>query len=172
MATDIIHNDLHVDGSLSCRNFTPPASSVGNAAFKTGDLLSAEKQEHQFDLNYSQQPGSAVVAATHDLRIVNGANGKVVAISAAITGAIATGGDRTVTVDLQKGNTANPFATILTAPIAFSNADTLRAAKSATFSISDLVVGDILRLVITVAGAAGNQAQGLIVSTTVKEDPI
>ena len=40
-----------------------------------------------------------------------------------------------------------------------------------TVAVTALVAGDILRLVLTVAGAAGAQAQGLIVTLTVREDP-
>lgn len=170
MALDVINNDLHVNGNFSCKSFDPPDGTVTDAHISASAGISATKLEHQFDLDYSQVPGTAVVAETRDVRLVHGAEGTVVSFRAAITGAIATGADRTVTVDLQKGSAGSAFATILTATMSFNNTDALRTAKSAAIQTTSLAAGDILRVVVTVAGAAGNQAQGLIVSVTVRED--
>lgn len=62
------------------------------------------------------------------------------------------------------------FASILAAPIVFNNTSTLRALVSAAFSSTSLVDGDILKLTVAVAGAAGAQAQGFICSVTIRED--
>jgi hypothetical protein len=114
-------------------------------------------------------PSTTVVALTRDIHIVRGAAGTLVGLQAAICGAIATGADRTVTVDLQKSTGAGAFATVLSSTIGFTNASVLRTALSAVFSSTSLVAGDILRLVITVAGAAGAQATGLLVTLTMEE---
>jgi len=170
MAQDLINNDLHVNGTLSSKSLNPPAGSIGDAAVKAPAGIAATKLEHQFDLGLAQPPGSDVVAETRDLRVVHGGTGEVVAVKAALTGAVATGADRTVSIDLQKGNVAAGFVSILTAPVSFTNTDVLRAVKQATVTNPDVVVGDILRLVVTVAGVAGNQAKGLVVSVTLRED--
>lgn len=122
--------------------------------------------EHNFTLS---QTGD-VVAATEYLRVVFGATGVVIAMEAAITEAIATGPDRTVTVDLLKSSGAGAFASILAAPLVFNNTTTLRALASAAFANPALVDGDILKLTVSVAGVAGAQAQGLICSVTIRED--
>jgi len=172
MAQDLINNDLHINGTLSCKSFNPPPGSIGDTAVKAAAGIAATKLEHQFDAGLAQPPGSDVVAETRDIRIIHGGTGEVVAVKAAITGAIATGADRTVSIDLQKGNVATAFTSVLTGPIQFTNADTLRAVKQATVASPDVVIGDILRLVVTVAGVAGNQAKGLAVSVTLREDAL
>lgn len=170
MAQDLINNDLHVNGTLSCKTFNAPAGSIGDAAIKATAGIDATKLEHQFDIGLAQPPGTDVVAETRDLRIIHGSSGEVVAVKAAITGAVATGADRSVTIDLQKGNVATGFASILASTLPFVSTDTLRAVKQAAIANPNLAIGDILRLVVTVAGVAGNQAKGLIVSVTLRED--
>ena len=170
MAQDLINNDLHVNGTLSAKLFTAPSGSITNTHVSASADIDATKLEHQFPLDYKQLPGTAVVADTQDLHIVHGATGSIVSFRAAITGTIATGADRTVNVDLQKSTGGGAFATILSATLLFNNADVLRTAESATILTPGLVVGDILRVVVTVAGAAGNQALGLIATATIRED--
>ena len=113
---------------------------------------------------------SSVTALTKDVYVVKGANGTLLGFTAAITGTIATGADRTVTVDLQKSTGAGAFATVLSATIQFNNVSVLRTASSGTFSSTSLVAGDLLRVVVTVAGAAGNQALGLVCSIQLREE--
>lgn len=171
MAQDLIYNDLHVFGTLSAKTVVLPAGVVSNTAVSAAAAIAATKLEHQFGLRYNQAPGTAVVADTQDLHIVHGVTGEVVSVEAALTGAIATGADRTVDVDLQKSTGAGAFATILMATVQFTNASVLRTVSAATISSTALVDGDILRMVVTVAGAAGVQAQGLIVTVQIREDP-
>lgn len=170
MATDIINNDLHVAGSLSARSFTPPAGSVANASIEAAAGIVATKLEHQHAIHYAQVPGSAIVAATQDVHIVRGATGDVVALEAALTGALADHVSRTVTVDLHKSTGGGSFATVLTSTIGFTSSSTLRTAVAAVVNSAGLVDGDILRIVVTVAGGSGNQAQGLQVTLTIRED--
>ncbi len=170
MAQDLINNDLHVNGTLSCKSFNPPAGAIGDAAIRAAAGIDATKLEHQFDLDFSQSPSAEVIAETRDLRIIHGSSSEVVAVKAAITGAVATGADRSVTIDLQKGNVATGFASILTSTLQFVSTDALRAVKQAAIANPNLAVGDILRLVVTVSGTAGSQAKGLIVSVTLRED--
>lgn len=170
MALDVINNDLHVNGNFTCKTFDPPDGSLTNSHFSASADIDATKVEHQIPLDYQQVPGTAILAATSDLHIVHGAGGSVVSFRAAVTGAIATGADRTVNVDLQKSTGAGAFATILSATLLFNNVSVLRTVGSAAIATPALVAGDILRVVVAVAGSAGNQAQGLIVTATIRED--
>ncbi len=97
------------------------------------------------------------------------ATGTLLQVTASITETIATGADRTVDVDVQKSTGGGAFATVLSATIHFTNASTLYATSTATISDSTLITDDWLRVVITVAGAAGNQALGLAVSLHIRE---
>lgn len=89
----------------------------------------------------------------------------------AIIATVATGADRTVTVDLQKSTGSGAFATVLSATIGFTNASAVRTIASGTISGTTFVDGDIFQIVVTVAGAAGNQAQGLLVALNFEENP-
>jgi hypothetical protein len=53
-------------------------------------------------------------------------------------------------------------ASVLTGTIGFTNLSTLYAWTSGTLSTTTLTADDKLRVTVTVAGAAGNQAQGLV----------
>lgn len=167
MAQDLIQNDLHVAGHLSCKTFTLPAASVGNATIQGAAGIEATKVVHQFPLTVQQ--ASTVTNATTLLHILR-AVGTVVSFEA-ITATPATGADRTVTIDLQKSTGAGAFATILSAPISLDDATTARTVVSGTVSNPSLVDGDLLQVIVTVAGAAGSQASGLLVTTTLREEP-
>jgi hypothetical protein len=113
-------------------------------------------------------PTAAVTALTKWLHIVRGGTGARVAFEAAIALG-PTGADRTITVDLQKSTGGAAFATVLSATIGFVDASVERVATAATISSTALTDGDILQVVVTVAGAAGNQATGLTVTLTYDE---
>jgi hypothetical protein len=114
-------------------------------------------------------PAVTVAALTTDLHIVRGATGTLMGIEAAICGTIATGADRTVTLDLHKSTGAGAFGTVLSSTVDFDNASVLRTAVAGVISSAGLVDGDILRAIVTVAGAAGNQALGLVMTLTFEE---
>lgn len=172
MAKDIINNDLTINGTLRARDFIPPNDSITNAAIDANAAIQASKLEHQYAIHYAQAPGSAIVAATQDVHLVYGAEGLIVALEAAITGAVADDVSRTVTIDLQKSTAGGAFATALISTIQFTSATTLRTAVAAVLDggEEDLVEGDILRIVVTVAGGSGAQAQGLQVTLMIRED--
>lgn len=113
---------------------------------------------------------TTVAAVTETFYIVRGANGTVRSVTAAITGAIATGNDRTVDVDIKKSTGGGSFSTILSAAIQFDDSSVLRTAQNATISSPAVVAGDILQVVITVAGSNLAQATGLTVSVLISEE--
>ncbi len=113
-------------------------------------------------------PAVAVTALTQWLHIVRGGTGALVGFEAAIALG-PTGADRTITVDLHKSTGGAAFATVLSATIGFVDASVERVATAATFASTALTDGDILEVVVTVAGAAGNQATGLTVTLTFDE---
>lgn len=170
-STGYLEEDLHINGTLSARTNVLSDGCVDNDAIIAGQNISADKFERKFSLHYQQAPGSAVVAATVDLHIAR-ASGTVVAIEAAITGTIATGADRTVTIDLLKSTGGAAFASILTAALVLDNTNVLRTLEAGTINTGTFIDGDLLRLTVAVAGAAGNQADGLICTITVRENAL
>lgn len=170
MAVSVINGDVSIQGSLTSRSFNPPAGCIDNDAIEAGAGIESSKLEHRHVIRYDQITGTAVTAETRGVHIVRGATGTLISMEAAIVGAIATGGDRTVTVDLRKSTGGAAFATVCSSTIGFTSADTIRVPEAAVFSSTSLVDGDILQIVVTVAGAAGNQAQGLVVTLNLDED--
>lgn len=151
---------------LSAENFTLTSGTLGNSAIATNAAIDDSKLKHRYNFTLSQT--GAVVAATQYLRILQ-ATGTLLSLEAAITETIATGGDRTVTIDLQKSTGAGAFATVLTGTVQFTSASVLRTISTGTISSAGLVDGDILKLTVAVAGAAGAQAAGLVVNVTLSE---
>lgn len=176
-APNVIPGDLQVLGTASFSKVSLPAGGVANVnvqAGAAGNYLAATKLQHQAPVRYNQAPGSAVVADTQDVVVVNGATGLITAFQAAITGLIATGADRVLNLDLQKSTGGAAFASVLTATLQFTNADTLRTMKSASLDNTKtaVVAGDLLRVVATVAGAAGAAAQGVVATLNLYQDPL
>lgn len=167
MAQDTINNDLHVNGTLSCKTFQPPQGSITNGHIIGAAGIEATKVVHQFPLKVEQS--GTVVNLTTLLHILR-ASGSVESIEAVVT-TPATGSDRTVTIDLQKSTAAAAFATILNTPISLTNSTVARTVVSGAISNSVLIDNDILQLVVTVAGALGAQAAGLLVTIVLRENP-
>lgn len=171
MAQDQLNNDVHVNGTLSAKAFNAPASSITNAAIIQNAGIEATKVVHQQAPSVELfAPGVTITAVTRLLRISR-AIGTLVSVEAIITTA-ATDASRTVTVDLQKSTGAGAFATVLSATIGFTNTSPIRTPVAGTFSATGLVDNDILQIVVTVAGGAGAQAQGLLVTLNVRDEPV
>jgi hypothetical protein len=97
--------------------------------------------------------------------------GSALQVRAKITEAIATGGDRTVTIDVQRSTGGGAFSSILGSTIVFTSASALLLDTIATISQPTLAAGDVLLASVAVAGAAGAQAQGLAVSILESQQP-
>jgi hypothetical protein len=132
---------------------------LGDSSWDGSSPLSASKQVHAHSYHYSMN--GAVVAAIKYFGPMRAA-GTLVGFEAAITETIATGADRTVSVDLKKSTGGGAFGTVLSAPIAFNNVSVLFTVSAGAFASSGLIDTDLLSINITVAGAAGNQALGLV----------
>jgi len=147
-----------------------PAGAVTNGLVSPSANIAASKiiRHQSIDVELFG-PSTTVTALTRDIHIVRGATGALVGVEAAICGAIATGADRTITVDLQKSTGAGAFATVLGSTIGFTNVSVLRTAVAGVLNSTSLLDGDILRLIVTVAGSASAQATGLFVTVTAEE---
>jgi hypothetical protein len=170
MASSTLNSDIYVNGNLSARTFTPPASSITDTAIVGAAKIQASKLGHRN--TFTTQlfgPTTTITALTQWLNLLRGGVGTLVSVAAAIA-VQATGADRTVNVDLQKSTGGGAFATVLSATILINNVTVIRTAVTGSFSSTSLVAGDILETIVTVAGAAGAQAQGLILTVVVDED--
>jgi hypothetical protein len=159
----VFYSDIFVAGSFGCRQFSPPAGCIGNAAIAANAGLQASKLEHQHAIRYSQKAGTAVVSETIPLHIARAA-GTVVSVEV-VTVTPPTSTD-TVTIDLKKGNASTGYATVLTSVVTIDNASVTRTIYSAAITTADYSADDSFELVIT---ATGSSCQGLAVIVTVRE---
>lgn len=116
------------------------------------------------------EASTTITAVTKPLRIVNAETEEIVSFEGVIF-TQATGADRTVSVALQRSRAGGAFTTISSSPIAFTNSSAVRTPFTAVISDVDLEDGDVLQAVVTVAGSAGAQAAGLLLSLTVRSRP-
>lgn len=163
-----VSGDYQVLGRLIAQSLSLATPSVNNAMITSDANIAGTKVQGKHKKTLSQ--AGTVVAATQYVAILGGATGAVMSVRAAITETIATGADRTVTIDVQKSTGAGAFGTILTSTIVFNDGSVLRTVSTATINDTTLVAGDILKITVAVAGAAGNQAQGLVVEVEYRED--
>lgn len=162
--------NTHVAGSLTCDSFTAPDGSITNAAIKAGAAISASKLVHQFPITTELfGPAVSITALTKQLYIAYAAGNVIDARASLVT--VATGADRTVTVDIKKSTAAGAYATIMTSTIGFTNASVALTPVAGSVNATNgaYLATDILEVVVTVAGAAGAQAIGLILSLTLTE---
>jgi hypothetical protein len=157
----VISDDLVVGGS----------TKTTDVRKTDGSVFDAERFEQQYRIPVELYgPTTTVAALTKWLYTAYGSVGEIVTAQAFIA-VVASGADRTITVDIQKSTAGGAFATVMAATVGFTNASTVRTAVTGTFSDTSLVPGDVLRAVVTVAGAAGAQAQGLFITLTIRERP-
>lgn len=170
MSDTIFNEDVLIRGTLRTRAFVPPSQCITNAAVEEAAGIDADKLEHQHSINIELfGPTTSISALTKLLYIVYGTTATIVNVEAAVV-TKATGADRTVTVDLKRSTAGGAFATVLSATIGFTDGSTNLTPVTGTITSASLVDGDLLEATVAVAGSAGNQALGLLLTLTVRED--
>jgi len=165
----VLRGDIVLQGTLTPSGLNVPAGAVDDDAIKSAAAIAATKLQHQHVLKHSQAQDSFVTSAKDPLYIVRGLTATVVDIEVMCLGA--PSGDKTITVDLKKANTGNKDgATILSSTISYDAAKSDAEVVKGTISSANLVDGDVLIVWVTVGGTTGNDAKGLVVTVTVRED--
>jgi hypothetical protein len=152
-------------------NMVLAANCVNDANVGVNAAIDADKLQHRHPLSVELFPAATAITAGGKLLHISAVTGAVVALQAvAITAA--TGVDRTVVIDLQKSTGGAAFATVLTTTITLNASSVARVAQAAVVDATkiSLAVGDLLQLVWTVAGSAGDQAKGLLVTAIIDEN--
>ncbi len=167
-----IESDLLVVGTISATGDNLPSTgTITNTHVSASAAIAATKVQQQRNVTVELYgPTTAVAALTKWVASVRGVTGTLIAVKSAIA-VVATGADRTITVDLQKSTGAGAFATVLSGTMGFTNVSAVRTFVAGTFSVATLLAGDILEVIVTVAGGAGAQATGLTVQLIYTEDP-
>lgn len=168
-----LNEQLYVQ-SLSAGQFFPPAGSIANAAIaagSAGNYVTATKLGQQRVVTLELFESTTDCAAlTINIASIVGLTGVLTSFKAACITKATT--DKTTTIDLKRSTGGGAFATMLSAVITKSTADTDRVFEAATLASTALVAGDILQAVVAVtAGTGGNQNKGLIVELVFTEDP-
>ena len=138
----------------------------------SGAPLEATNVVHQSPVKHVQKHGTAVVAATEYLFEAR----KSTYVLDVVTGVgTAPTGNYTVTVDVQKYS-GGSWASILnggsqTIDSTATADEAISLVLSGTAGVTTLAAGEWLRVVVSVAGTSGTQAQGLIVQVRVHEQP-
>jgi hypothetical protein len=169
----IIYGDVIYQGTV---NFAGPVflpdAVITNAKVAAAADIAASKLIHRFAVSVQLfAPGATIIAVASQLLLVCRKGGELVSVEAAIT-TQATGGDRTVSIDIQKSTGGGAFATALSSPVAITNATAIRTAVAGVVGgAPSYIDGDVYQAVVTVAGAAGAQAAGLMLTVTFDQHP-
>lgn len=171
----VVYSDLYVSGTLAAARMAIPSSTVTNtmvAAGAAGSYIAASKLEHQFCLGLEYAAPTGVInAGTKMMHIVRGATGEIVALEAAFM-TVAGATTQSVALDLRKVTAASTGATVLSAVLTLASTDVVRTPYTASLSSVDTVDGDQLHLVVTTTGSTVSAMIGLLVSLTLREDPV
>jgi hypothetical protein len=134
---------------------------LGDANISAAAAIQASKIIQYWGIGHElANSTTAVTALTRLIHSTHGSTCALVAFQAFII-TPATGADRTVSVDLRRSTLQGAFTTVLTSPISFTNTSAGLTVVSGVMSSLTLVVNDLLEIVVSVAGVAGNQALGL-----------
>jgi hypothetical protein len=161
-----LYTDIYVAGTLAARTLVPSSGCVTNDSIEALAGIDFTKVVQKFPVRYSQKHGTAIVDEAHTIHIAAAA-GIIVAIDVSCTVAPTT--TDTIEVDIQKGNTAGVFSTILGSVVTLDNTSVERTVYPAT--ISDDVYADDDSFAVVV-DATGTSAQGLIVTVWFAEQPV
>ncbi len=167
---------LYVD-QFGAGSVSLPAGCINDSHLadgSTGNFVEGEKLEHQsvgIGSCYALADPATTVTAVTKYAFTAHKVGELVAFGALVN-TVATGADRTITVDLKKAAAgSNTFATVLSATVGFTNASVVNTLVVGTISSTAYVAGDTFELVVTVAGSASAQALGLLAKLCVREEP-
>lgn len=154
----VLDNHLFLPGTLTANDIKHPL----------GTHFAAERFEQQYHVPIELFGEATIIAALSKWIYIARGAGSILNIKAYIATA-ATDVSRTVTIAIQKSTAGGAFATIMAADISITNTTTVRTAVQGTISDPAVAAGDIFRAVVTVAGAVGNQAIGLMLTMDVRE---
>ena len=162
-------------------HFTDPVVFLGSVTMADGQItdnhikagadIAYSKLQHSFPLVLSQATGTAVVSETRVVHVAKGA-GALLSVEASVV-TVATGADRTVTVDVKKSTGGGAFATLLSETIVLDDDSVALIPEEGTVSSTPTYAdGDLIEIVVTVAGSADAQAEGLVVTAWCYEESI
>jgi len=168
--------DLIVTGNLSMGSISLPNSSIDNDAISPdiNKRIDATKQQHQHELHFIIDHTVEITAIKQSIHTIRGFSGKIIGVDVVTPLAPVGPGDKLFTVDVLKSNQAAPtLVSVLSSLIQVDDTEFNYEVHLGTINASqaDVDDGDTLTIDVAVSGTSGTQAQGLIVTLTIREDP-
>jgi hypothetical protein len=165
MATQsTLGSDLYVNGHLSAKTASLPASSVSNNSVAGSAGIEASKLQHQHQQVYSQNANADAAADRRIIHVVRGNTGEIQSFHAGVR--VVCTGNSTITVKLFKNGT-----NILSADVVIDNSNTAYSLEAATgFTSTTLAQNDVLEVDVTVSAGTGTLGDGVFAVLNIRED--
>lgn len=161
MAQSKINQDLHVNGTLSAKAFTPPAGSITAAAIAGNTGIDADDLEHRYYGTYADESGAATATEARVLHVARFA-GTINDFRAGHVSVCA--GAATVVVDLLVNGSS-----VLTGTFTLDNANTNRVAEAGTINTPAYSAGDVIEASWTATAGGGTLGDGFFCQVEVDE---
>lgn len=174
LPTHEIFGNMRLTGNLQVGSVTLPASSIEDANIAADASIGSDKLNHRHVVTHRQKTGADVATQTEDLYIARAA-GTLRTVNVVVTTAptgSSIGTDKKTVIDIQKGNQSTGFATMLSATITIDQ--TIAARQVVVGAIAgggSYAAGDTIRVINTASGSTGTQAQGLVATLNLDEQP-
>ena len=169
----LLQQSIIVVGSADFRGAVSfPAAVIADSNIIDSADIEASKLEHRHSINYVQDGGTDIIAATKIIHLCRAA-GIIKSIKVRPFTA-PNGGDKQFTVDVKKAvDGSSVFSTVLSAVIIVDDSSVDHTIQNGVL-IGDpsILVGDAIQIVISISGTTGNQGQGIIVNINIDESGI
>ena len=159
-----IKDDLYIDGTLSCKTFTPPSACIPGSALTPAAAIAANQYTQRKTLMWCQKSSEAATSQIVVLHTVVGATAVVKAFGAGMQAA--NTGTATVSFQLLKGLT-----NALTQAVTCKTCATL-TNQAGTISVTTSVAGNVFRAKLTIAQGAGGIGKGPYCYLIIDEEPV
>lgn len=164
MPLQVIPNDVHIAGALSCQTLVPSSGSVGNSSVAASAGISASKLQKRTYAHYEQVHGTAATTQRIFIHRVKGATGVINSFKCGSS--VLNIGAATISVQLKKNG-----SNILSAATVLDTSNTAFIAEDAAgFTSTALVAGDVLEVDITATAGGGTLGQGFFCVAEIDED--
>lgn len=141
---NVIYGDMQVTGGFSAGSMSISAGAVTDSSVASGAAISTAKMNHRFKASLQQ---AAPAATTALVTTINGATGTIRSFKC---NAVTKHSSGSTTIDLKKNGT-----TVLSSTVVLDSGNTNYIAEAGTLSVTSLVAGDALTIVVTVSSPVG-----------------
>lgn len=136
----LVQGDAQITGGLSAASMTLATGSVTNATVASGAAIDTAKLMHRYKGCVKQATAAAL---TEVVTRVNGATGTIRSFNC---GSVVKCTSGSVTIDLKKNGT-----TCLSSTVVLDSGNTNYISEAGSLSVTSLVVGDVLTVVVTIS---------------------